>query len=141
MAFTLVGMHPVTDKFIPIMATHWSVQSDQKTIYFKLDPDAKFSDGDPITADDYVFTWKMMQSKAIVDPFYNSYAERYFESVDKIDDYTLQDRRHAAELAAAGRLRRSLADAVAHDRPRRHLGDANDQRAADRGRPLCRLQT
>ena len=90
MAFTLVSMHPVTDKFIPMMATHWSVQPDQKTIYFKLDPDAKFSDGEQITADDYVFTWKMMQSKDIVDPFYNSYAERYYQSVDKIDDYTLR---------------------------------------------------
>src|SRR5438067_1527697 len=77
--FGLVGRHPVTDKFIPIMATHWSIQKDQKTIYFKLDPDAKFSDGHPITADDYVFTWKMMKSKFIVDPFYNSYAERYYQ--------------------------------------------------------------
>src|SRR5262245_65836919 len=25
-AFTLVTMHPITDKFIPLMATHWSVQ-------------------------------------------------------------------------------------------------------------------
>ena len=90
MAFGLVGMHPVTDKFIPLMATHWSVQSDQKTIYFKLDPDARWSDGEPITADDYVFTLEMMKSKAIVDPFYNSYAERYFQSIDKIDDYTLR---------------------------------------------------
>jgi microcin C transport system substrate-binding protein len=90
MAFGLVSMHPVTDKFIPIMATHWSIQKDQKTIYFKLDPDARWSDGKPITADDYVFTWKMMQSKFIVDPFYNSYAERYYQSVDKIDDYTLR---------------------------------------------------
>jgi microcin C transport system substrate-binding protein len=89
-AFGLVGMHPVTDKFIPLMATHWSVQPDQKTIYFKLDPDARFSDGERITADDYVFTWKMMQSKFIVDPFFNSYAERYLQSVDKIDDYTLR---------------------------------------------------
>ena len=40
MAFGLVGMHPVTDNFIPLMATHWSVQPDGKTIYFKLDPDA-----------------------------------------------------------------------------------------------------
>ncbi len=55
-AFTLVQRHPVTDKFIPMMATHWSVQSDQKTVYFKLDKDARFSDGHPITADDYVFT-------------------------------------------------------------------------------------
>ena len=89
-AFGLVSRHPVTDKFIPGTATHWSVQKDQKTVYFKLDPDAKFSDGHAIAADDYVFTWKMMQSKFIVDPFYNSYAERYYQSVDKIDDHTLR---------------------------------------------------
>lgn len=90
MGFTLVAMHPVTDKFIPIMATHWSIQPDQKTIYLKLDPDARFSDGTPVTADDYVFTWKMMQSKYIVDPFYNTYAQQYYQSVDKIDDHTLR---------------------------------------------------
>jgi microcin C transport system substrate-binding protein len=90
MAFGLVAMHPVTDKFIPIMATHWAIQPDQKTLYFKLDPDARWSDGKPITADDFVFTWRMMQSKDIVDPFYNTYATQYYQSVDKIDDYTLR---------------------------------------------------
>lgn len=92
-AFTmlpLVARHPVTDRFIPSMATHWSVQSDQRTIYYKLDPDARFSDGERVTADDYVFTLAMMKSEHIVDPFYNSYAERYYESVDVIDDYTLR---------------------------------------------------
>ena len=67
-SFTLVQRHPVTDKFIPVMATHWSVQSDQKTVYFKLDKDARFSDGHPVTADDYVFTWKMMLSNFVLDP-------------------------------------------------------------------------
>ena len=90
MYFPLVGRHPVTDRFIPIMATHWSVQPDLRTIYFRLDPDAQYSDGEPITADDYVFTWQMMRSEHIVDPFYNRYAELYFESVDRIDDYTLR---------------------------------------------------
>src|SRR6185295_134267 len=89
-AFTLVTMHPATDKFIPMLATHWSVQKDQKTVYYKLDPDAKWSDGKPITADDYVFSLEMMKSKFIVDPFRNTYSEQYFESVDKIDDYTLR---------------------------------------------------
>lgn len=86
----LVMMHPITDEYIPILATHWSVQEDQKTIYFKLDRDAKYNDGHPVTADDYVFTWRMMQSKFIVDPFYNSFAEQYLTSVDKVDDYTLR---------------------------------------------------
>ena len=90
MAFGLVGRHPVTDNFIPMMATHWAVQEDQRTVYFRLDPDARFSDGESVTAEDYVFTWRMMQSEHIVDPFYNSYAAQYYESVDRIDDYTLR---------------------------------------------------
>jgi len=90
MAFGLVGRHPVTDNFIPMMATHWSVQEDQRTVYFRLDPDARFSDGESVTAEDYVFTWRMMQSEYIVDPFYNSYAAQYYESVDRIDNYTLR---------------------------------------------------
>lgn len=88
--FTLVTQHPVTDRFMPWMATHWSVQDDHRTIYFRLDRDARFSDGQPVTARDYVFTWRMMQSEHIVSPFHNSYAQRYFESVDAIDDYTLR---------------------------------------------------
>ena len=90
MDFPLVGRHPVTNRFIPLMATHWSVQEDQRTLFFRLDPDARFTDGEPITAEDYVFTWQMMLSDHIVDPFYNNYAMRYFESVDAIDDYTLR---------------------------------------------------
>lgn len=86
----LVTQHPTTDALIPILATHWSVQKDQKTIYLKLDRDAVYSDGKPVTADDYVFTWRMMQSKFILDPFYNSYAEQYLASVDTVDDYTLR---------------------------------------------------
>jgi microcin C transport system substrate-binding protein len=90
MDFGLVGRHPVTDNFYPLMATHWSIQDDQQTIYFRLDPDARFSDGTPVTAADFVFTWEMMRSEHIVDPFYNSYAEQFYQSVDRIDDHTLR---------------------------------------------------
>lgn len=90
MGFSLVQRHPVTDRFIPMMATHWSVQKDQRTIFLKLDPDARFSDGHPVTAADYVATWELMKSEHIVDPFYNTYAKDYFVSVDRIDDHTLR---------------------------------------------------
>jgi microcin C transport system substrate-binding protein len=90
MLFGLVKRHPVSDRFMPWMATHWSVQPDQRTIYLKLDPDARWSDGRPVTARDYVFTLEMMRSEHIVDPFYASYAERYYESVDAIDAHTLR---------------------------------------------------
>jgi microcin C transport system substrate-binding protein len=82
MEFSLVKRHPITDAYIPWMATAWSVQPDQKTVYVKLDPDARWSDGEPITADDWVFTYEMMQSPHIVDPGVASIAEETWESVD-----------------------------------------------------------
>jgi len=88
--FALVVRHPISDRFMPWMATQWSVQPDQRTLYLKLDPDARWSDGKPITAHDYVFTLTMMRSEHIVDPFYASYAERFYESIDAIDEHTLR---------------------------------------------------
>lgn len=90
LTFGLVEMHPVTDHFIPMLATAWSIQPDNKTIYFKLDPDARWSDGVKITADDFVFAWKMLASPFIQDPFYNVWVKQNIQSVDKIDNYTLR---------------------------------------------------
>lgn len=90
MDFTLVTRHPNTDRFIPWMATHWSIADDHRTIYYKLRPEARWSDGHPVTAHDYVFTIEMMRSKDIVDPFYNTYVQTYFESAQAIDDHTLK---------------------------------------------------
>ena len=90
MDLTLVNLHPTTDRFIPYLATHWSIQQDNQTIYYKLDPDARWSDGKPVTADDYVFCWEMMQSPHIVDPFYNNYVKEYLKSVEMVDEHTLK---------------------------------------------------
>lgn len=90
MRLGLVSRHPTTDNYIPEMATHWSVQPDQKTIYYKLDPDARWSDGQPITADDYVHTYNMLLSENIVDPFYNQYARDYFEEVVALEPHVLK---------------------------------------------------
>jgi len=90
MDLTLVNLHPTTDRFIPYLATHWSIQPDNQTIYYKLDPDARWSDGKPVTADDFVFCWEMMQSPHIVDPFYNNYVKEYLKSVEMVDAHTLK---------------------------------------------------
>jgi microcin C transport system substrate-binding protein len=88
--FGLVRRHPVSDRYAPMMATHWAVMPDQRTIYLKLDRDARWSDGKPVTARDYVFTVEKMRSPHIVDPFYNNYATRFYESIDAIDEHTLR---------------------------------------------------
>lgn len=85
----LIGIHPNTEKIIPELATSWAFDPDKKTMYFKLDPRAVWSDGKPVTADDFAFTLEFMRSPHIVAPWYNDY---YTQEIDKViiyDDHTL----------------------------------------------------
>ena len=85
----LTEIHPNTDNIIPALATHWAYDDDGKTVYYKLDQRARWSDGQPVTAHDFAFTIEFMRSKHIVAPWYNTY---YSEQIDKVrvfDDHTL----------------------------------------------------
>jgi len=42
----------------PSMATSWEESADGKTITFTLNPDGKWTNGDPVTAEDYEYSWK-----------------------------------------------------------------------------------
>jgi len=42
---SLVTLHPNTRKLLPSLATHWAYGDDNKTMYFKLNPKARWSDG------------------------------------------------------------------------------------------------
>jgi microcin C transport system substrate-binding protein len=85
----LVDIHPDTRRPIPALATHWAFGSDHKTMYFKLDPDARWSDGKPVTADDFVYLLEFMRSKFIVAPFQNEYFTTQITNVIKFDTYTI----------------------------------------------------
>ncbi|MDH5560057.1 MAG: extracellular solute-binding protein [Deltaproteobacteria bacterium] len=88
--WSLTSVHPVTRKVIPQLATHWAIMPDQRTVYYKLDRDARWSDGKPITADDYLFALEFQKSKHIQAPFYNQYVRDYFQSIEKIEDYIIK---------------------------------------------------
>ena len=53
----------------PAMATHWDISEDQSTYTFYIREEAKWSNGDPVTAHDFEFAWKR-----VLDP---EYASRY----------------------------------------------------------------
>jgi peptide/nickel transport system substrate-binding protein len=53
----LVNLDWATQQPGPGLAESWSVASDQKTWTFKLRQGVRWSDGEPLTADDVVFTW------------------------------------------------------------------------------------
>jgi len=70
----LLTLHPTTLEYIPVLATHWQIAPDKKTFRFRLDPNARFSDGTPVTADDVVASWKFHTDKSLQDLyFYTEY--------------------------------------------------------------------
>lgn len=83
---TLVYVHPNTRNFIPMLATHWAVGPDNKTVYYKLDKRARWSDGTPVTAEDYLFTFEFYRSPHIQSPFHNHHYENSFAGVYKHSD-------------------------------------------------------
>ncbi|MFH1726485.1 MAG: extracellular solute-binding protein [Elusimicrobiota bacterium] len=84
----LTYVHPNTGNIVPGLATHWAHGDDHKTIYFKLDKRARWSDGKPVTAPDFAFALEFMRSKHIVAPWYNTYYTEKFDKVIVYDDHT-----------------------------------------------------
>ena len=92
-------LHPT-----PGDADHWEISPDQLTYTFHLRPDAKWSNGEPITAPQYVRSWQRALSPQMagelsyyLDPLKN--AEKYRKGtlkdftqvgVHAVDDHTLR---------------------------------------------------
>ncbi len=85
----LVGLHPNTQRLIPVLASHWAFDKNGKTMYFKIHKNAVWSDGVPVTADDFIFTLEFMRSKLIRDPWHNDNFTRNFDKIIKYDEKTI----------------------------------------------------
>jgi len=72
---------------IPKLAEKWKFE-DNKTLIFWLKKNIKWSDGKPFSADDVVFTYKLITSPNIFTPYADEF--RYVKDVKKLDDYTIK---------------------------------------------------
>ncbi len=65
----LVSVHPKTLEPIPGVAESWKVSKDGKVYTFTLRKDAKWSNGDPITAQDFVYSWTRLLKPEIASEY------------------------------------------------------------------------
>jgi peptide/nickel transport system substrate-binding protein len=83
----LLARDPTTGKIVPYLAKSWTLSPDGLTYTFTLRDDVKFSDGTPLTADDYVWT-----INRILDPATKSYCANFVyqgtKSVAVVDTHT-----------------------------------------------------
>jgi oligopeptide transport system substrate-binding protein len=64
----MVKLNYATYAIQPDMATSWKVSKNHKTYWFSMRPNAKFSNGDPVTAQDEVWTLTRMLAKSTNSP-------------------------------------------------------------------------
>ncbi len=101
----LVRLNPDTLEPVPSAADSWDV--DGNVVTFHLNEDAKWTNGDPVTAQDYVYSWKRTLSPELAADYayqlygikgaaeYNGCEKNCDALADKVavtavDDYTLQ---------------------------------------------------
>ena len=87
-SMSLAHRHPDKYDFYPGLAESWAVDKDNKTVYIKLNPAARWSDGEPVTTDDFTFMFFFMQSSYIVAPWYNNWFGTQYTNITKFDDHT-----------------------------------------------------
>jgi len=100
----LVAKHPKTLETVPGVAERWDISEDGLIYTFYLRVNAKWSNGDAVTADDFVFSWKRALFPALgnqyagslyvlknAEAFYNGEITDFSQvGVKSLDSHTLQ---------------------------------------------------
>ncbi len=70
----LVRWNTADFSIVPAAASEWSVSADGLTWTFPIRPDAKWSNGDPVTAADFIYSWR----RAILPDTAADYSAMFF---------------------------------------------------------------
>lgn len=74
--------------YYPGIADRWALDRATNTVYIHIDPAARWSDGQPITADDAMFSHFFYRTSYIKAPWYNNYYTTKFSGFTRFDDHT-----------------------------------------------------
>ena len=86
----LITIHPTTLEIIPSLAEAWEIQDDNKTFLFRLNPEARWEDGQPVTPEDVVFSWELVIDPETKDPYSADLFSRMFEKPEILDAHTVK---------------------------------------------------
>src|SRR5690625_2002291 len=87
----LVSEDPHDLSPVPGVAERWEISDDQLEYTFHLRKNARWSNGDPVTADDFIFSYKRMLSPALGAKYaYMLYSVKNAEAFNlgKIEDFS-----------------------------------------------------
>ena len=87
----LITVNPITLEFLPVLASHWKVDADGQTYWFRIDPNARFSDGAPVTTEDVLATYNLAVDEKILSPYTNTFYSG-FDRPEAISKYIFKTR-------------------------------------------------
>lgn len=80
----LTTVHPKTLEIEPGVAERWEVSDDGLQYTFYLDPEARWSNGDPVTSGDFLFSFERILTPALGAPYaYMLYSIKNAEAFNK----------------------------------------------------------
>lgn len=85
---TLVAKEPQTGAYVPYLAKSWTVSEDGLVWEFVLRDDVTFHNGDPLTAQDYAWTFQRMMDPALQSPAMAAF--QTLASAEAVDATTLR---------------------------------------------------
>jgi oligopeptide transport system substrate-binding protein len=109
----LVRLDPKTNEAVPSLAESWDVSEDGKTVTYHLRQDGKWTNGDPVTANDFVYSWKRTLSPELAADYayqlygvvggaeYNSCEKKCEALADKVGLEAADDKTHVVQQKKA----------------------------------------
>jgi oligopeptide transport system substrate-binding protein len=85
----LVGKDPKTLEPTPGVAESWKISKDRKTYTFKIRKNAKWTNGEPITASDFIYSWKRLLDPTTASEY--AYQGYYIKSGKEFNQGQLKD--------------------------------------------------
>ena len=102
---TLVTRDPETLEWLPLVAESWRISDDGLTYRFRIRPGVRFSDGEPLTADDVAFTYRFIMDQRIATPRFRAFYGRISAVTAEGDEVVFRfDEPYYAALEIAGTL-------------------------------------
>ena len=86
----LINIHPNTLEFIPDLAEAWEIQEDNRTFLFRINPKARWEDGQPVTPEDVIFSYELIIDPETKDPASADLFSRMFEKPEIVDEHTVK---------------------------------------------------
>lgn len=90
----LITENPITGKKEPTLAESWTISEDNKTIVFTLRDGLKWSDGQPLTSEDVIFSYNDLYLNPKIPNNYRDSLRigesKAFPKIQKLDDRRIQ---------------------------------------------------